>query len=111
MTTWLRDNPRDGQTSLVDEALRTLLGQNLSVGCRRMGSRAKLVLGAWLIFALVIGSAYRGNLTAFLTIPKYPPRPETLPQLVEVVDRCVCKVRIQKKLCSLTTTILSRPER
>ncbi|XP_063845577.1 ionotropic receptor 93a-like isoform X2 [Scylla paramamosain] len=88
MTSWLRDDPSSGQTSpLVDEVVRTLLGQNLTVGCRSMGTRARLVLGAWLIFALVIGAAYRGNLTAFLTIPKYPPRPETLPQLVEVVDR------------------------
>ncbi|KAK8374544.1 hypothetical protein O3P69_007813 [Scylla paramamosain] len=38
--------------------------------------------GAWLLFAFILGTAYRGNLTASLTAPKSPPRVETLEQLV-----------------------------
>lgn len=88
MKTCLSNDPGNARSPpLLDEVMRTLLGQNLSVGCKTMGTRARLVLGSWLIFALVIGSAYRGNLTASLTIPKYPPRPETLVELVEVVKK------------------------
>ncbi|XP_063886245.1 ionotropic receptor 93a-like [Scylla paramamosain] len=63
-----------------------LLGQNLP---RRLPttSSSRILVGTWLMFALVIGLAYRGNLTASLTLPKYPPRPETLSQLVDTVDR------------------------
>ena len=63
-----------------------LLGQNLP---RRLPSisSSRVLVGAWLVFALIIGLAYRGNLTASLTLPKYPSRPETLSELVDAVDR------------------------
>lgn len=63
-----------------------LLGQSLLhwVPCT---SPSRVLVAAWLAFALIIGSVYSGNLTASLTLPKYPPRPETLPELVEAVDR------------------------
>lgn len=48
---------------------------------------SRVLMTAWLTFALILGSAYRGNLTAALTIPKYPTRPETIPQLVDAVER------------------------
>nr|XP_053627916.1 glutamate receptor ionotropic, delta-2-like [Cherax quadricarinatus] len=48
---------------------------------------ARAVFGAWLVFTFIIGTAYRGNLTASLTIPKYPPRPETLEELIKVTKR------------------------
>ncbi|XP_063886432.1 uncharacterized protein LOC135114462 isoform X2 [Scylla paramamosain] len=51
------------------------------------GSSSRILIAAWLAFALILGFAYRGNLTAALTIPKYPPRPETLPQLIDAVER------------------------
>ncbi|ROT85936.1 Variant Ionotropic Glutamate Receptor [Penaeus vannamei] len=38
-------------------------------------------------FLFIIGVAYRGNLTAYLTLPVYPPRPETVAELVETVER------------------------
>lgn len=63
-----------------------LLGQNLP---RRLPNTfsSRVVVAAWLVFALIIGLAYRGNLTASLTLPKFPPRPETLSELVDAVDR------------------------
>ncbi|XP_069157677.1 ionotropic receptor 21a-like [Procambarus clarkii] len=63
-----------------------LMGQPLP---RRMSpsSRWRAVLGAWLWFTLIVSVAYRGNLMAFLALPKYPARPEDLVQLVRVVDR------------------------
>lgn len=63
-----------------------LLGQSLLQWLPSTSSSRVLVV-AWLVFALILGSAYSGNLTASLTLPKYPPRPETLPELVEAVDR------------------------
>ncbi|XP_045111733.1 uncharacterized protein LOC123504892 [Portunus trituberculatus] len=48
---------------------------------------SRVLVGTWLLFSLILGLSYRCNLTASLTIPKYPPRPETIPQLVETVDR------------------------
>ncbi|XP_068250505.1 ionotropic receptor 93a-like [Palaemon carinicauda] len=59
----------------------SLLAQNFSGHIPERNS-GRLLVGAWLVFAFILGTAYRGNLTAFLTIPKYPPRAETLPQLL-----------------------------
>lgn len=50
-------------------------------------SSIRVLVAAWLVFALILGTAYSGNLTASLTLPKYQPRPETLPDLVEAVER------------------------
>ncbi|XP_045611359.2 ionotropic receptor 21a-like [Procambarus clarkii] len=66
----------------VQETTGTLLGQGLS---RKLPSSTpfRILLGVWLVFGLVVSTAYRGNLTAFLTVPKYSPRAETLHQLIE----------------------------
>ncbi|XP_050712678.1 ionotropic receptor 93a-like [Eriocheir sinensis] len=63
-----------------------LLGQSLLHRLPSFSS-SRVLVAAWLVFALILGTVYSGNLTASLTLPKYPPRPETLPQLVEAVDR------------------------
>ncbi|KAK7082757.1 hypothetical protein SK128_001377 [Halocaridina rubra] len=42
----------------------------------------RIIIATWLIVSYVIGSLYRGNLTAFLTIPKYPSRIDTLKQFL-----------------------------
>ncbi|XP_071527035.1 ionotropic receptor 21a-like [Panulirus ornatus] len=72
--------------AVVQDMAGMLLGQNLP---RRLPSTSssRLLVAAWLVFAFIIGTVYRGNLTAHLTLPKYPPRPETAEQLVKVVDR------------------------
>ncbi|XP_064101701.1 ionotropic receptor 93a-like [Macrobrachium nipponense] len=72
--------------SALENVFGSLLGQPLLKDLPE-GSSFRAVLGAWLVFAFILGSAYRGNLTAFLTIPKYPPRVETVEQLVETFDR------------------------
>ncbi|KAG7178056.1 Ionotropic receptor 21a-like 8, partial [Homarus americanus] len=81
----VQDDRMDTQL-VVQEVVRTLLGQDMS---RRLTRRswARVIIGSWLVFAFIIGVAYRGNLTASLTIPKYPARPETLEQLVSVVKK------------------------
>ncbi|XP_042866394.1 uncharacterized protein LOC122249515 [Penaeus japonicus] len=71
---------------VVLEVFKTFVGQNLTHSVFKTTS-ARLVASAWLVFSFVIGVAYRGNLTASLTLPVYPPRPETIAQLVETVDR------------------------
>ncbi|MPC31306.1 hypothetical protein E2C01_024592 [Portunus trituberculatus] len=63
-----------------------LLGQSLSHHLFKTSS-SRILVAAWLVFAIILGSAYSGNLTATLTLPKYPPRPETLKQLVDTADR------------------------
>ncbi|XP_063886371.1 ionotropic receptor 93a-like [Scylla paramamosain] len=63
-----------------------LLAQSLSHHLFKTSSR-RILVAAWLVFAIILGSAYSGNLTATLTLPKYPPRPETLKQLVDAADR------------------------
>ncbi|XP_071547698.1 ionotropic receptor 93a-like [Panulirus ornatus] len=70
----------------VLETLGILMEENLSKRLPRSNS-GRVLLAGWLIFAFIIGTIYRGNLTAALTLPKYPPRPETLEQLVSYVDR------------------------
>ncbi|XP_071527502.1 ionotropic receptor 93a-like [Panulirus ornatus] len=75
-----------GAGSVVQDLAGMLLGQNLP---RRLPttSSSRLLVAAWLVFAFIIGTVYRGNLTAHLTLPKYPPRPETVEELIEVVDK------------------------
>lgn len=63
-----------------------LLGQSLLL--RLPNTSSRILVTVWLMFAVILGSAYSGNLTASLTLPKYPARPETLPQLVNAADRC-----------------------
>ncbi|XP_064102699.1 ionotropic receptor 93a-like [Macrobrachium nipponense] len=66
---------------IILEMTGTLLGQNFTSEPSTTNS-ARLLVGFWVVFAFIMGTAYRGNLTAFLTIPKYPPRAENLPQLL-----------------------------
>ncbi|KAK4327145.1 hypothetical protein Pmani_002374 [Petrolisthes manimaculis] len=77
-----------GQASITSHQAMTgmLLGQNLPQ-CLPNTNSVRVLVAAWLVGALVLVSAYRGNLTANLTLPKYPPRPETIPELVNAVDR------------------------
>ncbi|ROT64336.1 Variant Ionotropic Glutamate Receptor [Penaeus vannamei] len=55
----------------TEQVFGTLLGQSFSLPTV---SSTRVLVASWLVVAFVLGSAYRGNLTAFLTIPKYPPR-------------------------------------
>lgn len=59
--------------TLLDEAIPGELPRNTST---------RLVLTAWLVFTFIVGTVYRSNLTAYLTIPKYPPRAETFADLL-----------------------------
>ncbi|XP_070000377.1 ionotropic receptor 21a isoform X1 [Penaeus vannamei] len=68
------------------EVFKTFVGQNLTQSAFKTTS-ARLLITAWLVFSFIIGVAYRGNLTAYLTLPVYPPRPETVAELVETVER------------------------
>ncbi|XP_069982138.1 ionotropic receptor 21a-like [Penaeus vannamei] len=67
------------------EVLGTLLGQNFYKWLP-ISALSRMLVASWLVFAFILGTAYRGNLTAALTLPKYPPRPETIEELVETVD-------------------------
>lgn len=67
---------------LILTVVGSLLGQDLA-NKFRPGVSGRLLAGAWLLFAFVLASAYRSNLTASLTAPKYPSRVETLEQLVD----------------------------
>ncbi|KAK8397747.1 hypothetical protein O3P69_004498 [Scylla paramamosain] len=78
-------NPNVGVGAVFQDMVGMLLGQNLP---RRVSytSSSRVLVAAWLAFALILGLAYRGNLTASLTLPKYPPRPETLKEIINNVD-------------------------
>lgn len=71
---------------VVMETVGTLLGQGLH---GRVSTRHSnhILLASWLFFGVVVGTAYRSSLIASLTIPKYPPRPETVEELVKVIER------------------------
>ncbi|XP_066947170.1 uncharacterized protein [Macrobrachium rosenbergii] len=76
-----------GRTALF--VLGTLLSQGLdnriSAVISSVSTRTLVI--SWLIGAFVIGTVYRGNLIAYILAPRYPPRPETLEELVKVVER------------------------
>ncbi|XP_069982141.1 ionotropic receptor 21a-like [Penaeus vannamei] len=80
-----KEDQADARTVTL-EMVGSLLGQSIA---ERTGQRSggRVMLASWLIFAFILTTAYRGNLTAALTLPKYPPRVETLPELVGVVDK------------------------
>ncbi|XP_071527032.1 ionotropic receptor 93a-like [Panulirus ornatus] len=85
-----RGKARDagGRTSLgpsVLEVMGIVVGQNLPLRLLNSSS-SRLLVAVWLVFSFVIGTAYRSNLIAALTLPKYPPRPETVEQMVDTVD-------------------------
>ncbi|XP_071521425.1 ionotropic receptor 93a-like isoform X2 [Panulirus ornatus] len=72
---------RELQThSVALEALGMLLDQDLWIRLPRADSGRVLVV-SWLMLGFIMGMAYRGNLIAFLTVPKYPHRPETIEDL------------------------------
>ncbi|XP_050689282.1 uncharacterized protein LOC126981779 isoform X4 [Eriocheir sinensis] len=66
---------------VVQMVIATFLSQNLTKKLPQF-NWSRCLMAAWLVFALVVGTVYRGNLTAALTLPKYPPRTETVQQLV-----------------------------
>ena len=71
-----------GAWLVMKQVLGTLLDEAIP-GELPQSSATRVVLTAWLIFSFVVGTVYRSNLTASLTIPKYPPRIETLSGLVD----------------------------
>ncbi|XP_045124005.1 ionotropic receptor 93a-like [Portunus trituberculatus] len=70
----------------IEMVIATLLSQNLSMQLPKSHANRGLLI-AWLLFAFIVGTVYRSNLTAALTLPKYPPRPETVEDMVEAFDR------------------------
>ncbi|XP_071533855.1 ionotropic receptor 21a-like [Panulirus ornatus] len=64
----------------------TFLNQNLTEKLPKTNT-SRVLVTAWLVFAFIIGAAYQGNLTAALTLPKYPPRPETVEDFVNTFQR------------------------
>ena len=64
------------------ENFALLMGQSVEFKFYNRNS-PELLSGIWLIFAFIVSTVYRSNLTASLTYPTYPPRPETLSELVK----------------------------
>ncbi|XP_037797027.1 ionotropic receptor 21a-like [Penaeus monodon] len=77
-----------GLSSTAQVVYKILLGQDLVQRFVRAPS-TRLMISCWLAFSLIIGAAYRSNLTTYLTLPKEPPRIETIREMVERVDRVI----------------------
>ncbi|XP_037782039.1 uncharacterized protein LOC119578542 [Penaeus monodon] len=80
-----RKSPATGIGRVAETVFGILMWQSVVLSAARDNGSRVLVM-AWMIFAFIVGTAYRGNLTAALTLPKYPPRVETLLQLVNTFD-------------------------
>ncbi|XP_063875886.1 uncharacterized protein LOC135108651 [Scylla paramamosain] len=72
-----------GAWMVLKQVVGTLLDEAIPGELPRKNS-TRVLLTVWLIFAFIVGTVYRSNLTASLTAPKYPPRPETLADLVDM---------------------------
>ncbi|XP_066947200.1 ionotropic receptor 93a-like [Macrobrachium rosenbergii] len=83
----LQDLKRLSAELVILDVLGTLLGQGLSNRLPETTASTKVLLLIWLTFAFIVGTVYKGNLMAFLVAPRYPPRPETLEELVKIVQR------------------------
>nr|XP_053654751.1 ionotropic receptor 21a-like [Cherax quadricarinatus] len=73
--------------SMTLSVVSILLGQDAGMVFPNVVS-ARLLLALWLVLAFILGTAYRGTLTAFLTVPAYPSRPETIDELAGTGVRC-----------------------
>ncbi|KAK3869409.1 hypothetical protein Pcinc_025275, partial [Petrolisthes cinctipes] len=71
---------------VVLEVVGVLVGQGFSGRLLGLNS-SRLVVASWLLVAFIAGVAYRASLFASLTVPKYPPRPESLQELVQTEAR------------------------
>ncbi|XP_042876369.1 uncharacterized protein LOC122256018, partial [Penaeus japonicus] len=84
----LEGNAKENFSPLLvtEQVLGTLLGQNFYLQLPTVSS-TRILVASWLVVAFILGTAYRGNLTAFLTIPKYPPRVENLRDLLQTSSK------------------------
>ncbi|KAK3877638.1 hypothetical protein Pcinc_017653 [Petrolisthes cinctipes] len=71
---------------VVLEVVGVLVGQGFSGRLLGLNS-SRLVVASWLLVSFITGVAYRASLFASLTVPKYPPRPESLQELVQTEAR------------------------
>lgn len=81
-----RGNPSSNSIENIQTVVAMLLSQSVLPRLSTYNS-ARNLLAVWLLFAFVLSTAYKGSLIAFLTLPKYPPRVETIEDLVNTVDR------------------------
>ncbi|XP_064107713.1 glutamate receptor ionotropic, delta-1-like [Macrobrachium nipponense] len=77
-----KSRPWSSPWLVVQETIGTFLGQPPSPTVPNNDS-FRILMAAWVLFTFLMGSAYRANLTAFLTLPKYPPRIETLKEFIK----------------------------
>uniref|UniRef100_A0A0P4WMN3 Ionotropic glutamate receptor C-terminal domain-containing protein n=1 Tax=Scylla olivacea TaxID=85551 RepID=A0A0P4WMN3_SCYOL len=66
--------------STVLETVGMLLGQDSRL-LKPERTAVRMVVLMWLILGLVITTGYKSNLIAFLSMPKYPDRPENVEEL------------------------------
>lgn len=85
----------DGEGGVVVGVVGTMLAQNLPRAMMTGGVSVRVLVAFWLIFAFILGVAYRGNLTASLTAPIYPARIESLSQLVASGAKSVLELVMQ----------------
>ncbi|XP_045127229.1 ionotropic receptor 21a-like isoform X2 [Portunus trituberculatus] len=66
--------------SAVLETVGMLLGQDMWLRMPKW-TAARLLVLLWLVLVFVISTGYKGTLIAFLSVPNYPTRPETMEEL------------------------------
>ncbi|KAK4300810.1 hypothetical protein Pmani_027012 [Petrolisthes manimaculis] len=74
-------------TSPTMETIAILLGQDVLFRLPK-GDSSRILICVWLLFSFWMGTVYRGTLTAFLTVPDYPSRPENMEELAQAGVRC-----------------------
>ena len=80
---------KNDQTWLaINLVIGTLLDEPIS-GEYPKNTPMRMLLTPWLTCVFILGTVYRSNLTACLTIPTYPPRPETLVDLLNIGARYI----------------------
>ncbi|XP_063875879.1 uncharacterized protein LOC135108643 [Scylla paramamosain] len=77
------DDKSQGAWLVMKQVVGTLLDEPIH-GEMPQRSSKRMVLTAWMIFSFIVGTVYRSNLTACLTVPTYPVRAEDLADLVDM---------------------------
>ncbi|MPC28831.1 hypothetical protein E2C01_022042 [Portunus trituberculatus] len=75
-----KEDKGHGAWQVMRQVFGTLLDEAIHGELPRKSS-TRLVLTSWMIFSFIVGTVYRSNLTACLTVPTYPTRAENLADL------------------------------
>lgn len=82
----MQEEPTRGIEIVVLSMVGLMMGQSFSFKPSSAFS-SRILMASWLVLVVIFLWSYGSNLTAALTLPKYPARPETIRDLVQTAEK------------------------